>query len=132
MITISYRTITASFLGLFLSFYVGCGYDPRYYEDEVIAFEAKVQQPAVQKNHDSDSLELAEGAADEFGITRFGYMIPWVYPLFDYYLEPIPYEIPVSSYYSVIDFLPPMYYDYYLNPPWEDDDDHFRNDDNDC
>jgi hypothetical protein len=126
MVTINYRTIVVSFLGFFLSFYVGCGYDPRYYEDEVIAFEAKTQQSVAQKNNDNDNLELAEGAADEFGIVRFGYMIPWEYPLFDYYLEPIPYEIPVSPYFSVIDFLPPMYYAYYQDPPWEDDDDNHR------
>lgn len=111
-------------LSLWLLYLAGCGYDPNYYEDEVINFDAKVAQQ-LPDNHEEDigNIILADGFADEWGVVRFGYDIPWFYPLFDYYLRPIPYEIPVSPYHSVIDFLPPMYFSYYLDL-WEDDDHH--------
>lgn len=110
--------------------FLGCGEDPSIYENETLTFESPVSAKVTKESDKTADLDLKDGSASDFHFVRYGIMAPWVYPLFDYYLEPIPVEVPVSPFYSVIDFVHPMYFDYFA-APWEDDDGHHHSRDDD-
>lgn len=108
----------------FLIMPLGCGEDPKYYRGERLTFESPVSAKASKSERENTAdLDLSTDEASDFRVAPFGpFVIPWgPYPLYDYYLEPIPVEIPVSPFYSVIDFVHPMYFDFYLNPVDDDE-----------
>jgi hypothetical protein len=116
MILRKYKTCIvsrASALAMML-FLFGCGEDPGMYQGETLTFETPVSSKAVKRNSNEKKTHELDLGADErvdfvgmFGVAPAGF-VP-AYPLFDYYLEPIPIEIPVSPFFSVIDFVHPFY-----------------------
>jgi hypothetical protein len=137
MIARNYLTLAWFYSGaLALMMPIGCGDDPSMYRGETLTFESPVSAKATQsKSNKTAELDLSTDEASDFLFTRFGVLgpTPWVYPLYNYYLEPIPLEVPVSPFYSVVEYAPPMYFDYYFNPFfWDDEDDrNFRSNDDD-
>lgn len=92
---------------------LGCGEDPGLYQGETLTFESpassKINNRSTNAKEVSD-LDLSENQSSDFHFRRFGGpLVPWVTPLYDYYLEPVPVEIPVSPFYSLIDYIHPFY-----------------------
>lgn len=104
----------------------GCGEDAAgAYRNEMLIIETPVASKTTKEkseNEEEAELQLVAEDASHFNLVRFGAYIPWVpYPLFDYYLEPIPLAIPVSWGYAVVDFVHPFYGPAVFGP-WGDDD----------
>lgn len=110
----------------------GCGEDPGMYQGEVLTFETPVSSKEETKEGPMPDLDLLEKDASDFGVTRIGAFGWSPFPVFDYFLEPIPVEVPVAPGVSLIEFLPPMYWNFWDR--WFFDDccfDHHRFDDDD-
>jgi len=88
----------------------GCEQDPATYQDETLNIETPVSGKKVSEKK-KDDLNLSEDDPSYFFyFRRIGAMVPWdPYPLYDYFLEPVPIEIPVNPFYSVIDYVHPFY-----------------------
>lgn len=128
------RVLQTSLFGLVV-LPLGCGEDPTMYHDETLSFESPISSSSKHISGDKEmtELDLGENEHSDFHVARwggFGY-VPWgPYPVFDYYLEPVPFEVPVSPVFSLIDYVHPFYAVAALNPWWDDDDGlHFRPDD---
>lgn len=111
---------TAAFVIVALQW--GCGEDPSLYQGETLAFE---NTPAINAR-DTTSTDLDLGA-DESSDFWLNYYFPWAvpftpYPLFDYYLNPLALEVPISPISSVVEFVHPFYAYRFLDPFWSDDD----------
>lgn len=116
------KLLASTFFASTMGIMVGCGEDPGMYQNETINFtspvNAKMEQKSIKKEND---LDLKEQDSSNFFLTRYGAYVPWApVPLFDYYREPIPVEIPVSPFYSLIDYVHP-FYAAYLFDDWDDD-----------
>jgi hypothetical protein len=111
----------------FTIFFSGCGEDPSMYRGETLTFQSPISAKSVKSEKPSATdLQLSEQASSNFHSTRIGADFPPpypVYPIFDYYAEPIPMQVRVSPFYSMIQLLPPMYWNYYAYPDYSDDDD---------
>lgn len=127
------RVIRTSLFGLMV-LPLGCGEDPTMYQAETLNFDAPVSSAAKQISGKKDMTELnLDDASSDFHFARWGGFghVPWSpYPFFDYYLEPVPVEVPVSPFFSLVDYVHPFYAVAALNPWWDDDDGlYFRPDD---
>lgn len=92
---------------------LGCGEDPGMYQGETLTFEtpvlSKVTGRATERKKVSE-LDLGANDSSNFEIARIGALVPWIpYPLFDYYTEPFPLDIPVSPGLSLIEYIHPFY-----------------------
>lgn len=120
------KTYLSILMAAFTILASGCGNDPSMYRGETLTFQSPVSaQSEKVSTTNSGDLDLAEEESSDFLFTRIGALVPMpypLYPLYDYYLDPIPVEIPVSPFYSVVEYLPPMYWNYYFNPYYADDD----------
>jgi|HubBroStandDraft_6_1064221.scaffolds.fasta_scaffold615219_1 hypothetical protein len=86
-----------------------CGEDPGMYKNETINFTTPVNAKMGQKTIEEE-VDLSDGSSSNFRVRHYGILAPWApAPLFDWYLEPIPVEVPVSPFYSLIDFVHPFY-----------------------
>jgi hypothetical protein len=105
-----YLALGASAIAL-LILPLGCGEDPGLYRGETLTFETPVSSKLSNRSTNAkevSSLDLDENA--DFHFLRFGVPFsPWPYPLYDYYLEPLPVEIPVSPFFSLVDWIHPFY-----------------------
>lgn len=105
------------FIALAMGIMASCGEEPGMYKDEIITFttpvSAKMEQKTVKEKND---LNLREDESSNFCFTRFGALIPWgPTPIFDYYNQPLPLEVPVSPFFSLIEFVHPFYAPYFLD-----------------
>lgn len=107
---------------------LGCGEYPGLYQGETLTFETPVSSKTDKRGIDAkvSELDLSEDEVSDFHFGRIA--APWIpwgpFPVYDYYLEPIPVEVPVSPFYSVIDFIHPFYavaFDFWS---FDDDDGH--------
>ncbi len=99
----------------------GCEQDPATYQEETLNFETPISNKKVSQKKKDD---LDSGAEDSsnFYFRRIGAMVPWdPYPLYDYFLEPVPVEVPVNPFYSLIDYVHPFYAYADLFVGWDDD-----------
>jgi hypothetical protein len=136
MIGKKYNTRIAFSMGslALLIFSLNCGPDPYLYQGERLTFETPVSSKVNTIDEGISDLELDEKESSDFHFTRIGAfpLVPWgPFPLYDYYLEPIPIEVPVSPIFSLIDYIHPFYAFAGFNRFWDDDDDdrfHFRHD----
>lgn len=109
---------TAAFVMVALQW--GCGEDPSRYS-ETLAFE---NTPAINAS-DANTTDLDLGA-DESSDFWLNYYFPWAvpltpYPLFDYYLNPLALEVPISPIASTVEFIHPFYAYRFLDPFGDDD-----------
>ena len=114
---------------------LGCGQDSNLYHSDTLAFEntATISSKTVE-----DELDLG---ADESSNFWLNYYYPWMvpfspFPLYDYYLEPLAVEIPISPVASVFDFVHPFYAYRFISPFYDggfddDDSDHHHDRDDD-
>lgn len=113
-----------SALALFIS-PIGCGEDPQTYDTELLAMENPVSSKEGRNDKKSNEVNLSESNQSEFGLFGygpFGYY-PWTYPLYDYYLDPVPFAVPVNPGLALIDYVHPFYAYAQWNPFSYDDDD---------
>jgi hypothetical protein len=122
------------FLVAILGLVAGCADDPSLYQGEKLILETPVSSKEVKKKQVEKNLSIDLGADEKsnFHITRIGAFVPWgPYPVFDYYLEPFPVEVPVSPDFSLIDYVHPFYAFAQFNPFSDDDDGLFFRPDDD-
>lgn len=123
-----------------LILFASCGEDPSMYQGETLTFETPVAGKLVEQNatgKKASELDLGADEASDFRFARFDGIavgaVPWwgPYPLYDYYLEPVPVPVPVSPGFALIDYVHPFYAFPGLYSFWDDDDDglFFRSDD---
>jgi hypothetical protein len=111
--------LACTLIALAMGIVASCGEDPGMYRDETLTFTSPVS--AKSDNATVEELSLDEENSSNFFFRRYGALVPWApVPLFDYYLEPIPVEVPVSPFYSLIDYVHPFYAPY-LFDDWYDD-----------
>ncbi len=104
---------TAAFVCLALQ--VGCGEDQSLYQSETLAFENTLTL------NEEDELSDLDLGADESSNFWLNYYYPWMVPfaaapLYEYYLEPLPIEVPISPVASIIDFVHPFYAYRHISP----------------
>lgn len=105
---------TAAFVCLALQ--VGCGEDKSLYQGETLAFENTLTLSDSQdETHDLDL------GADESSNFWLNYYYPWAVPFaapafYEYYLEPLPIEVPISPVASIVDFVHPFYAYRHISP----------------
>ncbi len=109
----------AAFVALALQ--QGCGEDPSLYQSEPLAFE---NTAAVANNSDAKESSDLDLGVDESSDFWLNYYYPWMVPyapapIFDYYLEPLPIEVPISPVASIIDFVHPFYAYRHISPFWD-------------
>jgi hypothetical protein len=99
----------------------GCGEDPSLYQSEPLAFENTAAIADNTAAKESAQLDLGEDESSDFWLN---YYSPWYFPyapapLFDYYLEPLPIEVPISPVASIIDYVHPFYAYRHISPFWD-------------
>lgn len=119
------KHIAYSIAAFAMGIMANCGEDPGLYRNETITFTTPVSAKMGQKNIEEDELNLKDqDSSNFFPLRRYGALMPWApVPLFDYYLEPIPVQIPVSPFYSLIDYVHPFYAPFIFDDwgYWDDD-----------
>lgn len=105
---------------------LGCGEDPSMYQGETLTFETPHSSKRSGEDKKVTELDLSENQKSDFGF--FGYdafpYVPWApFPIFDYYDDPVPYAVPVSPGFAVLDYVHPFYAYAAFGPFWGDDDD---------
>lgn len=126
------KNLTAcTFIVLATGIVASCGEDPGMYKNETLTFTTPVNAKMGQKDIEEEALDLKDQNSSNFIFRRIGAMVPWApMPIFDYYREPLPLEVPVSPFYSLIEWVPPMYAPYFMDdwggdwgggPNWDDD-----------
>lgn len=136
-------TFSALSLAIFLG-PLGCGPDPGMYHGETLTFETPVANKSDEQLTEEErisKLDLGASESSDFywgGHAGYGYGYGYDYgpywgggyPLYDYYLEPLPVAVPVSPAYALVDYVHPFYAFAAFNPFWDDDDGlYFRRDD---
>ena len=113
------RVLGAMTLVLLVS---NCGEDPKGYQDETLTYETPVSAKKVnQKKH--QDLDLGADDAANFHFRRIGAYVPWdPYPIWDYFLDPVPVPIPVAPGLDLVDYVHPFYAYASMFYPWGDDD----------
>jgi hypothetical protein len=118
--------------------FLGCGEETAMYQYETLTFETPVSSKMVKKNtlgKNGDDLDLGDKESSDFRFVELGPVaIPWggPIPLYDYYLQPLPVQVPVSPFYSVVEFIHPFYvvagFDLLGKDRFGDDEDYFFDD----
>ncbi len=106
---------------------LGCGEDPSVYQNEALTYENPVSSKRVINDKAVTDLDLSEEQKSDFGALRIApfALYPWgPYPYWDYYLDPVPYGVPVGPGLAVLDYVHPFYEFAAWSPFWGDDDGH--------
>lgn len=139
------RLLVGAFALVSVTAPIGCGDDASLYENETLSFEAPV---AKKQSDEVSTLDLKDKSSDEFFYSPWDVwdldapLVPWApYPIFDYYLDAIPYPdfyrgYPIVS--TIHPFYDPIFLDTFwgdddrsdFDERWDDDDSHWSDDDN--